>query len=36
VQQAYGWKPQRSVQDIVEDIHGWILNNQSQLETVLA
>ena len=36
VQQTYGWKPQRSVQHIVEDIHGWILNNQSQLKTILA
>jgi CDP-paratose 2-epimerase len=36
VQQTYGWKPQRSVQNIVEDIHGWILNNQSQLKTILA
>lgn len=36
VQQTYGWKPQRSVQHIVEDIHGWILNNQNQLKTILA
>jgi CDP-paratose 2-epimerase len=36
VRQTYGWKPQRSVQNIVEDIHGWILSNQSQLKTILA
>ena len=36
VQQAYGWKPRRSIQTIVEDIHGWILDNQTQLKTILA
>ena len=32
----FGWKPQRSVAQIVDDVHTWIRQNETQLRTFLA
>ena len=36
VQQDFGWAPKRNVMQIVQDIHKWIGDHQSQLEPILA
>ncbi len=35
VMREYGWKPTRSVRDIVEDVHRWILAERARLEPIL-
>ena len=35
VTQRTGWKPRRGVKKIVEDVHGWIRDNERSLESVL-
>lgn len=32
---ATGWKPQISVEQIVEEIHAWIRNNEKELNSIL-
>lgn len=36
VQQAFGWKPQRSVEAIVDEMARWIVDNRELLAPVLA
>lgn len=31
---TFGWKPQRSLQDVVTDIHRWIITHDATLKTV--
>ncbi|MCH7688145.1 MAG: GDP-mannose 4,6-dehydratase, partial [Planctomycetes bacterium] len=35
VRQDFDWRPQRTPQDIVRDIHSWICENESMLSGVL-
>lgn len=32
---AFGWQPQRSLQDVVTDIHRWITSHDATLKTIL-
>ncbi len=34
VQQDFGWKPRMSVEQIVQDIHHWVRENESDLRTI--
>jgi CDP-paratose 2-epimerase len=36
VRAEFGWKPKRTVLDIVGDIHGWIKDNEAELRSVFA
>jgi len=35
VMQDYGWKPEKSMLDIVRDVHGWIRSDRARLESIL-
>lgn len=35
VNAAYGWMPERSVRDIVSDIHAWIISDRDRLAAIL-
>ncbi|MBF0587943.1 MAG: NAD-dependent epimerase/dehydratase family protein [Magnetococcales bacterium] len=35
VMQACGWQPQHSVDDLLEDVHRWILDHKKMLEPIL-
>jgi CDP-paratose 2-epimerase len=35
VMREYGWKPQRSLRDIVADVHRWIGSDRARLEPIL-
>ncbi len=35
IEREMGWKPQKSVETIFQDIYDWIKSNEKQLETIL-
>ena len=35
VERTFGWKPERSVRGIVEDIASWIRGNEARLRPIL-
>jgi CDP-paratose 2-epimerase len=35
VMRDYGWKPAKSMRDIVGDVHRWILSDRARLEAIL-
>jgi CDP-paratose 2-epimerase len=35
VTNACGWRPKKSPKELVQDIYGWIKNNESQLNSIL-
>jgi len=35
VEPSFGWKPERSVRGIVEDIASWIRGNEARLRPIL-
>jgi CDP-paratose 2-epimerase len=35
IEREIGWSPNKTVSDIFQDIHQWIVKNEKQLENIL-
>jgi len=34
VRETFGWEPKKSARDVLEDLYGWVKENEKALETL--